>query len=363
VSATDAVSIINRLGYRINPAVAGAGEPAESEASPSVALSMALVELDETPGVVVGEQFEIDVHFTDLLNGDRAVFSGYADISFDSTLVQVDEIVYDADYGAGQTGAIGNGVVRDVGAADGTTPPEDTRVFTLQATALATGTARFTTEAADDGISEIVIFGSDDDQRGNTEFGTLDVEIVEARGWTNKNNKYDVNGDGEIVPGDLLLIVNELNSPKYAVSNRKLPQHVPAGAFYYDVNGDTLCTPFDALPLVNYLNTEGQAEGEGPTALPQPAVSEPRGSVGQFSRLPSAANQPPAVTPDGARGDQDEPTSRLEHFFATAAEKELVTIRHDVHGDSISGDDSEAHLENVLAEISPDIGAQWDSLQ
>ncbi|MCA9131256.1 MAG: hypothetical protein KDB22_29430, partial [Planctomycetales bacterium] len=166
-------------------------------AADAVELSLILSELDATPGILVGEQFDVSVYFKDLVN-NRAVFSGYADINFSSTLVRVDEIIYDSDYGAARTGTIQSGVVNEVGASDGTTPPADTRVFTLRVTALAAGTASFTSDAGESGLSEIVIFGDDNDQRTNTIFGSLQITIEAAASLGSISGQLfdDINANG-----------------------------------------------------------------------------------------------------------------------------------------------------------------------
>ena len=59
------------------------------------------------------------------------------------------------------------------------TLPTDDLVFTLQATALQDLTVNstvITTEAADGSLAEITVLGSNDDQRSQTEFGSLTAE-------------------------------------------------------------------------------------------------------------------------------------------------------------------------------------------
>ena len=67
--------------------------------------------------------------------------------------------------------------------------------------------------------------------------------------WQNPQNNIDVDGDGNIDPRDVLIILNSLNSTG--------PGPLPApfdGEFYLDVNGDGLLTPLDALIVINQLN-------------------------------------------------------------------------------------------------------------
>ena len=83
---------------------------------------MVLRELDATPGIEVGESFEVDVNFRDIAN-DQALFAGYADIVFDPAIFRVDSITHNANYATGRTGAIDNtaGLVNEVGASGGHT--------------------------------------------------------------------------------------------------------------------------------------------------------------------------------------------------------------------------------------------------
>ncbi len=58
------------------------------------ALTMDLVDLDGQPGIMAGEQFQVEMHFHDLVS-DMPLFSGYADLGFDPNLLRIDGILYD----------------------------------------------------------------------------------------------------------------------------------------------------------------------------------------------------------------------------------------------------------------------------
>ncbi len=70
----------------------------------------------------------------------------------------------------------------------------------------------------------------------------------------------DVNGDGDISPVDVLLIINQLNQRSLvrtpAVSETALPTDEQSLAvdLFFDSNGDGLITPLDALLVINRLN-------------------------------------------------------------------------------------------------------------
>jgi hypothetical protein len=84
--------------------------------------------------------------------------------------------------------------------------------------------------------------------------------------WKNPANARDVDNSGFVVPLDALIIINELNNPKFRDSTGRLPLPPPAGSPppYLDVNGDAHVTPLDVLIVVNFVNDQGNPEGESP---------------------------------------------------------------------------------------------------
>jgi hypothetical protein len=85
--------------------------------------------------------------------------------------------------------------------------------------------------------------------------------------WQNPSLILDVNGDGSVSPVDGLIIINEVNTPKYRDSTGHLPNVVPAAAnrWFLDTNGDGFATAADVLRIFNHLNgVAGLGEGEAP---------------------------------------------------------------------------------------------------
>ena len=80
--------------------------------------------------------------------------------------------------------------------------------------------------------------------------------------WQNPNVRFDVSGDGTVVPLDVLRIINELNDPRFHDAQGKLPNERPDGGSFYDVNGDGFVTTNDALQVINFLNAQAVPEGE-----------------------------------------------------------------------------------------------------
>jgi hypothetical protein len=70
-----------------------------------------------------------------------------------------------------------------------------------------------------------------------------------------------------VVPLDVLLIINELNNPKFRDASGRLPLPPPEGSPppYFDVNGDAHVTPLDALIVINFINNTSNGEGEAAT--------------------------------------------------------------------------------------------------
>lgn len=80
--------------------------------------------------------------------------------------------------------------------------------------------------------------------------------------WQNPLLPVDVNNDGLVVPLDVLLLINDINTG----GTRSLPL-VPSGANrvppYLDASGDNFLAPADVLLVINYINTHLVASSEG----------------------------------------------------------------------------------------------------
>mgnify|MGYP006298223481 CR=1 FL=1 len=143
--------------------------------------------------VIVGESFQLEGHFTDIdADPDQPVQSGYADITFDPTILRVDSISYNEDYpnlrlpdpGSDVGGSIDNetGLIDEVGGDSGGSLASTDWVFTLHMTATAIGEDSILSEETsangDDEISDITIFGVDGDQSPYTTWDTCDVVVT-----------------------------------------------------------------------------------------------------------------------------------------------------------------------------------------
>jgi len=87
------------------------------------------------------------------------------------------------------------------------------------------------------------------------------VELVRAD-WQNPVNSRDVTGDGLVVPLDVLVLINYINSH---LSEDNLPSLPTAPAPFYDVDASGFASALDVLLVVNSINVQssGSREGEG----------------------------------------------------------------------------------------------------
>jgi hypothetical protein len=100
----------------------------------------------------------------------------------------------------------------------------------------------------------------------------VDAAMESQKPWMNPNEPLDVDNDGYVIPRDVLIVINRLNS----LGSGRLPPPVTneSPPPYYDCNGDGDITPLDALQQINFLNArpaQGGGEGES-SGLPEPLV-------------------------------------------------------------------------------------------
>jgi hypothetical protein len=118
------------------------------------------------------------------------------------------------------------------------------------------------------------------------------TDRVEVRASnTNMNQREDVNQDGVVAPGDVLIVINALND----AAERESPgQAISTPAEYmWDVNEDGQLTPNDALIVVNYLNSNSltaiaSAEGESVASVTQPWLTTLQDSAELVDEVMSA---------------------------------------------------------------------------
>ncbi|MEO8494716.1 MAG: dockerin type I domain-containing protein [Planctomycetota bacterium] len=142
--------------------------------------------------------------------------------------------------------------------------PDPTVTYSSPAT---TGSLKLEPTATEPGSALVTVTVTEAD--GGFVIRTFLVSIGEdGRVWQNPANPRDVDNNGFVVPLDALILLNELNFPKFRDSTGRLPLPPPSGfpPPYLDVSGDAFVTPLDALIVINFLNTGSSGEGEAPAA-------------------------------------------------------------------------------------------------
>lgn len=130
----------------------------------------------------------------------------------------------------------------------------------------ATGTLHLAPIATAPGSALVTVTVREAD--GDSSTRTFLVSIGEdGKVWQNAANPRDVDNSGFVVPLDVLLIINELNNPKFRDASGRLPLPPPEGSPppYFDVNGDAYVTPLDVLIVINFINNTPNGEGEAAT--------------------------------------------------------------------------------------------------
>ncbi|MBL7038764.1 MAG: tandem-95 repeat protein, partial [Pirellulaceae bacterium] len=158
-----------------------------------------------------------------------------------------------------------------------------------------------------------VVFVPDDDFNGAAEF-TFQVNRAANGGqspqsaWQNPRNRFDVSGEGDVSPIDVLTSVDDLNSH----GSRQLPPR-PAdlAGNYLDVNGDGLSSPIDVLSVISRLNgAPGEAE--------DPSGGSGILGVGTVIVNLSAVNDAPVFAPgDDAEVVEDDGPQTIEAWASS----------------------------------------------
>ena len=103
------------------------------------------------------------------------------------------------------------------------------------------------------------------DGNGGQSTAIVTIAVAGINHWQNLSNPIDVDGDGNVSPLDVLIIINELNSR----GTHTLPDLAQPSRQKLDVNGDSFVAPVDALQVINFLNNPF---GEGEAAFPKDNV-------------------------------------------------------------------------------------------
>ncbi len=82
--------------------------------------------------------------------------------------------------------------------------------------------------------------------------------MLAASPLQNSYNPMDVNDDGVVAPGDVLIVFNTLNRSTAEKEGSEDTDSTSLRRMFPDVNGDGTVTPMDGLIVINGLNAEGE---------------------------------------------------------------------------------------------------------
>ncbi|MCY2989561.1 MAG: dockerin type I domain-containing protein [Planctomycetota bacterium] len=132
------------------------------------------------------------------------------------------------------------------------------------------------------------------------------VSPIAIVSWQNPNNPFDVNGDGQTTPTDVLMVINYVNTH---LSDGRIPASSQAPSAYLDVDGNGYVNATDVLLLVNVLNgqttkdsqlipvnpgvTNGAGEGEVVAGTTSAMPTSPAGDAVGFAAFSPATESSP----------------------------------------------------------------------
>ncbi len=225
------------------------------------------------------------------------------------------------------------------------------------------GGARLALAVADFDGSGLTVVVTARDSGGLGVSETFVLTVLPGDSWHNQSNPYDVNGDGEVTPMDVLALINHLN----AHGSGPLPS-TPEPPPYLDVNNNGHITPSDVLAVINYLNTKaGNGEGEAGGRVSVDMTADVGPALPQATWFPGAA-----VTDRGAGPWSCEPVRGRAVEVSGASEADRLLFVHSqpleereilpFFNSATDGTGSSDELEDILAEIACDIAEAFLAL-
>jgi hypothetical protein len=208
--------------------------------------------------------------------------------------------------------------------------------------------------------------------------------VVVGPPWQNPVNRFSSNGDDQVTPLDVLLIINCINA--YGTGSLPRPGGPAAPPPYVDVNGDGQVSPLDVLLVINYINGHPGGEGEAPVVLL--GVLDPltldRSAFPATTRLWSVGEDgscsghawPGAIAADDFLATRYTPgQQRLgsREDWATPSSPEMVASRIDNSRDWAGGNRvstmavdnllDRGEFDGTLADIADDIARGWEAMR
>lgn len=268
---------------------------------PIAEISVQIVDAKGKPldSVFVGQQFFVQAVITDLrpdgvgpLSGARGATNAYVDLGYTSDTLQVSNSVSISGFFSGterrQPWAVVNADEIRVRGISGTGPePGALELFSVQVKAIAAGTAAINLDNVS--LSLRPSFENIPARLIKFQSNTVDVQVDPGtlRLWSNPRNPLDVTNDGEVAPGDVLAIINSINSR----GSRPLSGDLPEGEAYLDADADNFISPRDSLAVINHLNNRRRGEQpEGESKSPVTSAEGPSANSVEADLLTLLAN-------------------------------------------------------------------------
>ena len=172
----------------------------------------------------------------------------------------------------------------------------------------------------------------------------------------NPNNALDVNADGAVSSGDVLAVINLLNTlGTVSLADGEAEAEGEGGggnSFFYDVNGDNRFSPVDVLHIINHLNNPtASGEGEGPanSATPDAVDSSGLNGIWQPGQQDSSTESETVSASESNAETAGTPAVPV----ATAADSDGTALS-DTTGDTDAADDV-----TLSDDLLADIAGQW----
>lgn len=190
------------------------------------------------------------------------------------------------------------------------------------------GTLTFTPAAGARGTTTVTVLLTDN---GGTADGGVDTSIahlltvvIDTAPWQNPVDALDVDQDGEVIPLDALLVINELND--IGAHDLAPPAGPTAPPPFFDVNGDAHVSPLDALLVINFLN--GQTGENAVNSSASQATLPRSASMRVASQAAAAPSTSLAVQEDAVATRDDTPARSDVARDLSAAPSAWVKAEH-----------------------------------
>ena len=233
-----------------------------------VALDLVVVDNDgnvlneDSQAIRAGQVFSLEVRARDLRSTQSGVFSIYADIQYDPSLVELAGQAVFADIVQARNGDFSSpGLIDELGGVVSSSAqiPDSFVIATIPFRGIGSGSLTFTSNPADIVPDhQTTLLGRNSPVATDAiQFGSQSIEIALQDGIRhNSVNALDVNNDGRVTPLDALLVINYLAGSREAPAQSSTTDE--AIVQFIDTNDDGSVTALDALLVINDIARRSQ---------------------------------------------------------------------------------------------------------